>query len=86
MSGMDRLCSDRDRIGVYSSEECKKAAYDMDYQYMGPIQRSQHGPIKRSQYPKGCYFFHRSNSIFFNPGSTGQKNKNAEQVCKEKGK
>ena len=77
MSGTNALCSDENRMGVYNIKECQEVANALEYQYMGNRQRIQ--------YPKGCYFLHDTKSIYFNTDSTGQENRNAEQICKGKG-
>ena len=78
MSGTNRLCTDEDRLYVNSIEECEQAAKIMEYEYKSILQRDQ--------YPPGCYFLHDTNFIYYNNHLNGHNNKNAEQICKGKGK
>ena len=77
MSGKNRFCSDGDRISVDSTKECQKAAYAMKYEY-----REYH---ERYLKPRGCYFFHDTEKIYFNIHPAGIRNMDAEQICKGKG-
>ena len=77
MSGRNKLCSDGNRTVVNSAQECEKAAKYMKYEWKEER--------KRDKYPSGCYFLHDNSFIYYN-FQYGQKNENAEQICKGQGK
>ena len=77
MSEKGQLCSLDHRHGIFDLEECKIAANETQYKFRDAR--------LRPQYPKGCYFYPRWNTTYFNTDSVGQTHGSIKQVCKQEG-